>query len=100
MPKAAAKRKARNDASNARSLARRGNVKLLSALAEELGLRPVLVKSSTPKVEALVRRLEARCQPSVHLRRLSEAVALYAHNGGIFSAPLLASASGITSRRR
>ena len=97
MPKDAAKRKSRNDVSNARSLARRDSLKLLNALAEELGLRPVLVKSSAPKVEALVRRLEARCQSSAHLSRLSEAVALYAHNGGIFSVPLLASASAATA---
>ena len=91
-PKPAAKRKAWNDAANARSLARRGAVKLLNCLAQELGVQPVPVKSRAARVEALVRLLERRCQSDGYPRRLSAAASQYVDNGGVFSAPLLVAA--------
>ena len=95
-PKPAAKRKAWNDAGNARSLARRGAVRLLNGLAQELGLKPVPVKSRAARVEALVRLLERRCQSDGYPRRLA-AVAQYVDNGGMFSVPMLATASAAES---
>ena len=78
-----------NDASNARTLRRRGAVRLLNGLAEELGAKPVKLKAPSIAVEALVRVLDPRCQTDGFPARLRSAVTKYLDNGGKFSAPLL-----------
>ena len=88
--KAAAKRTRLNAFSNERSLARRAAVKLLNGLAAELGLRQVPLKSAAPRVEALVRLLEPRCQHDAYPARLAAAVGAYVGNSCVFSAPVLA----------
>ncbi len=74
---------------NARSLQRRKAVQDLNALAKEVGAKTVKAKSASVAVEALVRRLEPRCQSGDLPERLRAAATIYLDNGGVFSTAVL-----------
>ena len=73
---------------NVRSLARRKAVQLLNGLANELGVKRATSKSASAGVEALVRRLEPRCQTGSLPTRLRDAVS-FLDNGGHFVSAVL-----------
>ena len=77
---------------NARSLARRKAVQLLNGLANELGVKRATSKSASAGVEALVRRLEPRCQTGSLPTRLPDAVVSCLDNGGHFVSAVLLTA--------
>ena len=74
---------------NVRSLARRKAVQLLNGLADELGVKRAKSKSASAEVEALVRRLEPRCQMGSLPTRLRDAVVSFLDNGGHFVSAVL-----------
>ena len=84
-PKVRVKRREYNE----RSLARRAAIALLNGLAESVGVRKVPKKSAASTVEALVRRLEPRCQADGLPERLREAVERFLQNGGTLTAAVL-----------
>ena len=90
-----AKAKTGTAARNARNMGRRDAVRLLNALAGEVGFRKLRVKSAAKDVEAFVRKLDPRCQDAGRPERLRRAVEAYLGNGGSFSAPLLALPCGV-----
>ena len=80
----------RNATSNLRSLARRAAIRQLNSLADYVGVKPVSAKTArSSTVEALVRRLEARCQDGALPERLRAVVDSYLANGGTFSVAIL-----------
>ena len=81
--------------SNERGRRRREAVKLLNALAAEVGLKPLLAKAAAPDVEARVRLLDPRCQTDGRPERLRAAVEDYLAGGGKFSVPLLLASAAV-----